>query len=123
MEPLMDIRDVAATLNVSVKTMYNWHARGQGPRGVKLGKGIRYRGEDVRRYIDSAFSSYDAWRDNGAWSLYHSPVAGEAGVPFHYLPVRPTSLSKALQLVVQQGTSCRTDRYLPASGSLDGNSS
>jgi excisionase family DNA binding protein len=56
MEPLMSLPEVAAWLNVSVKTMYNWHARGQGPRGVKLGKGIRYRGEDVRQYIESAFS-------------------------------------------------------------------
>jgi len=51
------------------------------------------------------------------------PVLGNRGVPFHYLPVRPTGLSKALQLVVQQGTSLRTNRCLPASETLDGDSS
>ena len=56
MEPLMDIRDVAATLNVSVKTMYAWHRQGNGPRAAKLGKGLRYRPEEVRQYIDLAFS-------------------------------------------------------------------
>jgi predicted DNA-binding transcriptional regulator AlpA len=58
MEPLLDINQVAAILGVQTKTLYKWHRLRQGPPVAKLGgKVIRYRPEDVRRFIDEALKA------------------------------------------------------------------
>jgi hypothetical protein len=37
LEPLLDVADVAAYLGVPVSTVYDWRARGVGPRGYRSG--------------------------------------------------------------------------------------
>jgi hypothetical protein len=54
-EPLWTVHDVAAFLRVPVQTVYAWRVRGEGPRGRRVGKYLRYRPADVI-----------AWFENGA---------------------------------------------------------
>lgn len=51
-EPLLSIEEVAAWLRVPKKTVYMWRTRGYGPRGMKVGKYLRYRREDVESWIE-----------------------------------------------------------------------
>lgn len=43
--------DLAQMLNVPVGTVYQWRTRGVGPAGFRVGKHVRYRREDVERWI------------------------------------------------------------------------
>jgi predicted DNA-binding transcriptional regulator AlpA len=56
MEPLMSLPEVAAALQVSLATMYSWQGTDRGPKSGKIGTLIRYRAEDVREFVDSAFA-------------------------------------------------------------------
>lgn len=53
MEPLLSTADVAHLLDVPVKTLAVWRYKGLGPHGFRVGKYVRYRPEDVRRWLDS----------------------------------------------------------------------
>ena len=50
-ERLWTIQDVAHYLGVPVQTLYQWRSRGHGPRGVRIGRHVRYRSDDVRRWV------------------------------------------------------------------------
>jgi predicted DNA-binding transcriptional regulator AlpA len=53
-EPLLNEREVARRLGVSVATTRRWRMEGQGPRYVKVSKSaVRYRPEDLRAYLDA----------------------------------------------------------------------
>ena len=49
---LLSPADVAAYLNVPVKTVYVWRSAGTGPRGMRVGKHVRYRQVDVDAWLD-----------------------------------------------------------------------
>lgn len=49
---LMTIQAVAEYLGVPVKTIYNWRAEGKGPRGIRVGRHLRYRLADVEAWLD-----------------------------------------------------------------------
>ena len=49
---LLSIRDLAAYLGVPVSTVYLWRSQGRGPQGIKVGKQVRYRAEDVLAWLD-----------------------------------------------------------------------
>lgn len=49
---LWTIQDLAEHLSVPVQTVYQWRKKGYGPTGRKVGKHIRFRSEDVERWID-----------------------------------------------------------------------
>jgi predicted DNA-binding transcriptional regulator AlpA len=51
--PLWSVQDVAGFLQVPVQTLYSWRVRGEGPPALKIGKYLRYRPEDVQRWVDS----------------------------------------------------------------------
>lgn len=51
-EPLMTLQDLADYLDVPVTTLYQWRHRGEGPRAFKLGRQVRYRREDIDRWLD-----------------------------------------------------------------------
>ena len=53
LHPLLNERVVAELLNVKIKTLQSWRVRGCGLKFVKLGHLVRYRGEDLRDYLDS----------------------------------------------------------------------
>jgi excisionase family DNA binding protein len=49
---LLTIRELAAYLSVPVSTIYGWRYTGEGPRGMKVGRLVRYRAEDVDRWLE-----------------------------------------------------------------------
>jgi hypothetical protein len=50
--PLWTVQDVAEFLQVPVQTVYSWRARRAGPPARKVGKYLRYRPDDVIRWLD-----------------------------------------------------------------------
>ena len=52
-EQLWGIKDVAEFLRVPVQTLYQWRSRNYGPRGIRVGRHVRYRPQDVRAWVDS----------------------------------------------------------------------
>lgn len=54
MKHLLTERQAADYLNLSVSTLQAWRAGGAGPRFVKLGKSVRYRPEELERYMAEA---------------------------------------------------------------------
>jgi len=49
---LWTVEDVAAFLGVPVKTIYDWRTRDYGPKGLRVGKYVRFRPEDVDAWVD-----------------------------------------------------------------------
>lgn len=43
--------DVAYYLSVPVQTVYSWRGQGVGPPGRLVGRRLRYRPEDVKRWV------------------------------------------------------------------------
>jgi PTS system nitrogen regulatory IIA component len=48
---LLDIRQVAAYLQINEATAYNWAQKGKLP-GIKLGRVWRFRREDIETWLD-----------------------------------------------------------------------
>jgi excisionase family DNA binding protein len=48
---LMSPEELAAFLDVPLRTVYNWRYEGIGPRGLKVGRHVRYRREDVDAWL------------------------------------------------------------------------
>ena len=44
--------EVAAFLGIPLATIYRWRSRGDGPPGIRVGRHVRYRLEDVDRWLD-----------------------------------------------------------------------
>ena len=53
MEPLLSVQEVAAILNVSACTVYRLKDRLEGPRAYKVAGCVRFKPEDVAKYIES----------------------------------------------------------------------
>ncbi len=51
-EPLLGIDDLARFLAVPPKTVYKWRHDGTGPRGIRVGRHVRYRRADVEVWLD-----------------------------------------------------------------------
>jgi excisionase family DNA binding protein len=51
-KPLGTTPEVAEYLGVPVQTLYVWRTASKGPRGIKVGKHIRYRWADVDAWLD-----------------------------------------------------------------------
>lgn len=54
---LATAEEVSEYLGVPVDTLYAWRYRGVGPRSAKVGRHVRYRWEDVERYVDEQSGS------------------------------------------------------------------
>ena len=52
-DQLMTIEEVGAYLQVPIKTLYDWRHKGCGPRGMRVGRYVRYRRHDVDVWLDS----------------------------------------------------------------------
>ena len=50
--PLLTPAQLAELLQVPLQTLYHWRTQGQGPRGFKVGRGIRYSRSEVERWIE-----------------------------------------------------------------------
>lgn len=49
---LIDVHELAAYLEVPVKTLYAWRYRREGPPALRVGRHLRYRWSDVHRWIE-----------------------------------------------------------------------
>jgi excisionase family DNA binding protein len=49
---LLSVAEVADYLGVPVKTLYQWRHKGVGPRGLRVGRHLRYRSGEVDRWLD-----------------------------------------------------------------------
>ena len=45
--------EVADELGIPVGTVYAWRYRGVGPKGLKVGRHVRYRWSDVEAWLES----------------------------------------------------------------------
>ena len=61
-EKLFTPQELAAYLDVPVSTLYDWRWRGEGPRGFRVGKHIRYRRSDVEQWIHQRLQESDPSR-------------------------------------------------------------
>jgi excisionase family DNA binding protein len=52
-DQLMTLDEVGAYLQVPIKTLYDWRHKGCGPRGMRVGRYVRYRRDDVDSWLDS----------------------------------------------------------------------
>jgi len=59
-ESLLDERDVARWIRVSVATLRYWRAEGKGPRYRKVGQLVRYTPSDVNGWLNSRPSGGEA---------------------------------------------------------------
>ncbi|MEX1005684.1 MAG: helix-turn-helix domain-containing protein [Acidimicrobiia bacterium] len=70
---LLTAEDLAAFLEVPVKTLYAWRYRGEGPIGFRVGKHIRYRWTDVERWIGDRVRVAESRRSG---QIPHRPRVG-----------------------------------------------
>jgi excisionase family DNA binding protein len=49
----MSIADLATYLDVPVATIYRWRYRRQGPLGYRIGRHVRYRTDDIERWLEA----------------------------------------------------------------------
>jgi excisionase family DNA binding protein len=52
-ERLLTIAEVADYLGVPVGTLYQWRHKRTGPKGIRVGRHVRYRPREVEAWLDS----------------------------------------------------------------------
>ncbi|MGA2183819.1 MAG: helix-turn-helix domain-containing protein [Bryobacteraceae bacterium] len=52
-QALLDEKQLASTLNISVASVRRWRLLHQGPRFLKISASVRYRPEDVDAWLSS----------------------------------------------------------------------
>ncbi|ASR37969.1 excisionase [Prauserella marina] len=52
MNKLLTVDELADYLNIPKNTLYQWRTKGYGPTGVRIGKHVRYRADDVDTWIE-----------------------------------------------------------------------
>ena len=50
-EPVLTLSELAACLAVSVQTLYDLRSKGQGPRGFRVGRELRFRRSEVDSWL------------------------------------------------------------------------
>jgi excisionase family DNA binding protein len=50
-EKLLTLQQLAELLGVPEATVYQWRSKGYGPRGLRVGKHVRYRPSDVEKWL------------------------------------------------------------------------
>jgi excisionase family DNA binding protein len=50
---MLSPEQLAEYLDVPKATVYRWRTRGGGPRGIRVGRHVRYRVADVEAWLDS----------------------------------------------------------------------
>jgi excisionase family DNA binding protein len=49
---LLTAHDIAVYLGVSVQTVYWWRSQGRGPKGMRIGRHLRFRISDFLEWLD-----------------------------------------------------------------------
>lgn len=50
---LISTRELARFLGVPVEAVYGWRANGEGPPAYRIGRHLRFRWPDIRRWMSS----------------------------------------------------------------------
>ncbi len=50
---LLTLPEVADYLGVPLQSVYQWRTRGEGPRGIKVGRHVRVRRSDLDAWLDA----------------------------------------------------------------------
>ncbi|PWC05423.1 helix-turn-helix transcriptional regulator [Agromyces badenianii] len=50
---LLDVHAVSELIRVAPKTLYNWQSADRGPRAIKVGRNLRWRADDVERWVET----------------------------------------------------------------------
>lgn len=50
-EQWIGIKDLASELDISLSTIYQWRAKGSGPRGARFGRHVRFHRADIDAWI------------------------------------------------------------------------
>lgn len=53
LEPLLGVEELADYLGIPVATLYDWRVDGKGPRGIKVGRHVKFTVADVRAWLDA----------------------------------------------------------------------
>lgn len=53
---LLSPQELSDETGIPVSTLYVWRTRGEGPKGFRLGRHLRYRRSDVDEWIDGKAS-------------------------------------------------------------------
>lgn len=61
---LLSPSELAGFLGVPIKTIYQWRYKGEGPRGYRVGRHIRFRWSDVRVWLDERADDVDERDDS-----------------------------------------------------------
>lgn len=52
MPEYLTVKQLAAVLQVPVTTVYEWRYRGTGPRGLRVGRHVRFHRDEVRAWLE-----------------------------------------------------------------------
>ncbi|WP_104201240.1 AlpA family transcriptional regulator [Cryobacterium sp. Y29] len=52
LEPVLTTSELAEYVGVQVQAIYDLRTDGRGPSGIRVGREIRYRVSDIRRWLD-----------------------------------------------------------------------
>jgi excisionase family DNA binding protein len=66
LEHLLSAKELADYLDVPLKTIYAWRYRGQGPRGFKVGRYVRFRLSDVQHWVSDQLDKDSLGGTNGS---------------------------------------------------------
>ena len=50
-DELLTLQEVAMWLRVPPSTLYQWRYKGDGPRGIRVGRYVRYRRSEVEAFL------------------------------------------------------------------------
>lgn len=53
LEPLISVDELSEYLGIPVRTIYDWRLTGHGPRGLRVGRHLKFAVSDVAAWVDA----------------------------------------------------------------------
>lgn len=53
LEPLISVDELSEYLGIPVRTIYDWRLTGHGPRGLRVGRHLKFAVSDVAIWVDA----------------------------------------------------------------------
>lgn len=53
LDPLLSVEELSEYLGVPVRTIYDWRQSGRGPRGIRMGRHLKFALSDVLAWIEA----------------------------------------------------------------------
>ncbi|TRW45704.1 helix-turn-helix transcriptional regulator [Georgenia yuyongxinii] len=63
LDPLLSVHELAEYLGVPTRTIYDWRQTGHGPRGIRVGRHLKFAVSDVAAWIDAQRAATPDGRD------------------------------------------------------------